>query len=165
MNVHPRKLEKFKRRLQNVLDQQDLQAHRTVIQQLSDDMAIDPIDCSAALLFINQPHLFQSPKETPPPIVKTSNFRNVRYRLDIGTQHHVTEEQLLAVLIEESGVDKKRISRIDMRDTYTLVDLPDGMPADIFQLLREATVGDRQLNIKRCKPNRRRSKEIKKTND
>lgn len=170
MNVHPRKLEKLKKRLQHVLNQQDLQTHRALIQQLSSDMTIDPIDCAAALLFISQPRLFQHPKDQeepqpPLPIFKPPLYRNVRYRLDIGRKHDVTEEQLLAVLIEESGVDRKRISRVDMRDTYTLVDLPDGMPADIFQLLREATVGDRQLNIKRCKPNRRKFKEFKPANE
>ena len=91
--------------------------------------------------------------------------RNVRYRLDVGTQHQITEEQLLTVLIEESGVDRKRISRVNMREAYTLVDLPDGMPADIFQLLREATVGGRQLKIKRVKSNRRKIQELKQNAD
>ena len=171
MHAHPRKLEKLKKRLQHVLSQQNLQDHRTVIQQLSSDLAIDTIDCAAALLFIGQPHLFQIPKErenrlqTPPAIFKTPSYRNVRYRLDVGTHHDISEEQLLDVLIEESGVDRKRIARVDMRDTYTLVDLPDGMPADIYQILSEATVGNRRLNIKRVKPNRRKFKDGKRGND
>lgn len=170
MNVHPRKLEKLKKRLQHALNQQNLQAHRAVIQQLSGEMAIDAIDCAAALLFISQPHLFQSPQEleeikTPPPIFKSPTYRNVRYRLDVGTHHKISEEQLIAVLIEESGVDRKRIERVDMRETYTLVDLPEGMPADIFQLLSEAAVAGRPLNIKRVKPNRRKFRDIKRPND
>ncbi len=169
MHVHPRKLEKLKKRLQHILSRQDLEAHRTVIQQLGCELSKDAIDCAAALLFLNQPHLFQKQQEEntstqpPPSVFKTPVYRNVRYRLDVGTLHGISEEQLLAVLIEESGVDKKRITRVDMRDTYTLVDLPDGMPADIFQLLSEATVGNRRLNIKRLKSNRRKFKDIKRT--
>jgi ATP-dependent RNA helicase DeaD len=59
------------------------------------------------------------------------------------------------VLVEESGVDRKRIGKIDIRHNYTLVELPDGMPADIFQLLSDASIADRRLAIKRVKPNRR----------
>lgn len=160
MLPHPRKVEKLKKRLQHAL-KHNLESHRAVIQQLSTDLAIDTLECAATLLFISQPHLFQIPpeqEEQKPEIqpIKTPNYRTVRYRLDVGTSHRIDQEQLLAVLIEESGVDKKRIARVDMRDTYTLIDLPDGMPADIFQLLNEATVAGHKLNIKRVKPNRRK---------
>lgn len=170
MHVHPRKLEKLKNRLQHVLNQQNLQAHRTVIEQISSEMMTNPIDCAAALLFISQPHLFQHPKAQEPlktliPPFKSPIYRNVRYRLDVGSRHQITEEQLLTVLIEESGVDRKRISRVDMRETYTLVDLPDGMPADIFQLLSEAMVEGHRLNIKRVKRSRRKLREFKHSND
>ncbi len=170
MQADPRKLEKLKKRLQTVLSQQNLQAHRAVLEQFDQENAIDPIDCAAALLFISQPHLFQQPKHkeaitTLIPSFKAPIYRNVRYRLDVGTQQQISEEQLLAVLIEESGVDRKRIGRIDMRETYTLVDLPDGMPADIFQLLSEAKLGGRQLNIKRVKSNRRKFRDNKRAND
>ena len=156
MQAHPRKLEKLKKRIQHVLKQQDLQSHRTVIEQITCELAINPVDCASALLFIGQPHLFQNPKvkESPKTLIppfKPAINRNVRYRLDVGSRHQITEEQLLMVLINESGVERKRISHVDMRETYTIVDLPDGMPADIFQLLNEATVEGRRLNIKRVK--------------
>ena len=161
MQAHPRKFEKLKKRLQHLLKQQNLESHRALIQQINSELAIDSFDCAAALLYIGQPHLFQNPPEPEQPKIqaptlKTPQYRNVRYRLDVGTSHQIDQEQLLSVLIEESGVDRKRITRVDMRDTYTLIDLPDGMPADIFQLLTEATVGGRKLNIKRLKPNRRK---------
>lgn len=171
MHVHPRKLEKLKKRLQQVLAQENLQAHRQVIQQINTDLDIDPIDCAATLLYISQPHLFQVAAEPEiaraplPPVFKAPNYRNVRYRLDVGKNHRIDQEQLLAILVEESGVDRKRIARIDMRDSYTLVDLPDGMPADIFQLLSEATVQGHPLNIKRIKPNRRKFRDPKRANE
>ncbi len=172
MHVHPRKLEKLKKRLQHIFNQQDLRAHREIIQQISSELSIDVTDCAAALLLINQPHLFQiqQPRvlpqnQTPPSIFQAPVYRSVRYRLDIGTQHNISEEQILAVLIEESGVDRKRITKLDMRESYSLIDLPDGMPADIFQILSEAKVGGRRLNIKRIKSNRRKFKEGKRVNE
>ncbi len=165
MHVHPRKLEKLKKRLQNVLSRESLDAYRNLIGSLSDDLMTSPSDCAAALLFITQPHLFQAPsteaRETLPSAFKPPVYRTVRYRLNVGSQHQVSEEQVLAVLIEESGVDRKRIARLDMRDTYTLVDLPDGMPADIFQLLTEASIAGHRLQIRRVKSNRRKFKDNK----
>lgn len=161
MPVHPRKLEKLNKRLQNVLKQANIESHRAVIQRISADLNIDLIDCAAALLYISQPHLIQNtiPQELQKPIAVTPvSNRNVRYRLDVGCQHNIDPEQLLAVIIEESGVDRNRITRLEIRDNYTLVDLPDGMPADIFQLLSEAHIGEHRLNIKRVKPNRRKLK-------
>jgi hypothetical protein len=131
---------------------------------LSAQLGFSALDFAAALLFVYKPDgdTLNNSAQT----VNTNNlrsrttFRSVRYRLDVGSQHNVCKEQIQAVLIEESGVDKKRIGRIDIRHNYTLVELPDGMPADIFQLLSEATVADRKLALKRVKSNRRRPREV-----
>lgn len=170
MTVQPRKLDKLKKRLQHVLKQENLQTHRAIAQQLSDETAADTsLDLAAALIFISQPHLVQrsAAQETllpPPSLVKPPIYRTVRYRLAVGSQHNVSDEQLIELLVQESGVDRKRIGRLIIRDTYTLVDLPDGMPADIFQLLSEAQIAGRQLNIKRVKPNRRKLRDNKRLN-
>lgn len=166
MHVQPRKLDKLKKRLQLVLKHENLESHRAVIEQSSSELGITPLDYAAALLHISQPHLFQAataPEETipPPRPLKSPNFRNVRYHLSIGANHKIDQEQLLKVLIAESGVDRKRITRVDIRDNYTLIDLPDGMPADIFQILNEATIGDHPLKIRRVKPNRKKLRETK----
>lgn len=161
MPAHPRKLEKLNKRLQNILKQTNIEPQRAIIRKISADLNIDLLDFAAALLCISQPHLIQNTHQPGPQksiAALPTNNRNVRYRLDVGSCHNIEPEELLAVIIEESGVDKNRITRLDMRDSYTLVDLPDGMPADIFQLLSEANVGECKLNIKRVKPNRRKLK-------
>ena len=174
MQIHHRKLDKLKKRLQKALEQPNLQWYRNVIQQLSSNLDIEALDCAASLLLISQPHLFQNPQPTGtpdissnslPPTPKIATHRNVRYRLDVGAQHQVDREQLLALIIEESGVDRKSIARTDIRDTYTLVDLPEGMPADIFQLLSEATLNGHALNIKRVKSNRKKFRGARRGND
>jgi len=159
------KPDKLKKRLQQTLKQEKLGAQRDFVQRLQDELGIEPLDCAAALLHICFPRLLPHRSKEPAPqpaAVKTSPaFKNVRYRLDVGSLHHVNKEALLTVLVEESGVDRKRINYLDIRDTYTLVDLPDGMPADIFQLLSEATIGEHRLNIKRVRSNRKRFREGK----
>ena len=171
MFAHPRKLEKLQKRLEQILHQESLQAQRNVIKRLSDELQVNAADCAAALLYISQPHLFENKRDQEEPApprpqsVRQPNPKSVRYRLDVGSKHQINQEQLLAVLIEESGVDRKRIARLEMRESYTLVDLPDGMPADIFQLLSEATVNGHPLSIKRLKPNRKKFRDNRRGND
>lgn len=151
--------------LQALIGQHTLHAEQALIQTWIQQLNIEPIQCAAALLNMQQVGKLPKPVvvvsasavSKPPRSVK---HRLVRYRLDVGSQHQVTREQLQALLIQESGVDRKRIGRIDIRDLHTVVELPDGMPADIFQILFETTLAGRQLAIKRIKPNRRfKSKE------
>lgn len=160
MNVHPNRLEKLNKRLRIAIDKNQLDHYRIVVEKSVDDLGVDLIDLASALLQITHPHLLQqatAPVEAPqtPTHSKVIQYRNVRYRLDVGSLHGIKDDELLALLVEESGVDKKRIGRLEIRDSYSLVDLPEGMPADIFQLLSETTINGQRLNIKRIKPNRK----------
>lgn len=158
--VDSQQIDPLEKQLLQILGEQELSAQRGRIESISARLNVSLLDCAAALLFLNQP-------QTASPAVssrlasresKNRHYRFVRYRLDVGSQHNVLMEQIQSVLIEESGVDVKRIGKIDIRHNYTLVELPDGMPADIFQLLSEAVIGGRKLAIKRVKPNRRAGK-------
>ena len=150
-------LEVLEKRLAQVIAEQNLDTQREMIQKTIAKLNVSSLDYAAALVFLMQ-ELADDSLKTPDSAAKEqvkNHYRFVRYRLDVGSQHNVAKEQIQAVLIEESGVDKKRIGRIDIRQNYTLVELPDGMPADIFQLLSEATIGERKLAIKRVKSSRR----------
>jgi len=78
-------------------------------------------------------------------------IKMVRYRLDVGCKHQVTSEELKKILIEESGVDKNNINNINIRGDYTLVELPDEMPQDIFLHLKSVEIKQHKLDIKRVK--------------
>ncbi|WP_333874912.1 DbpA RNA binding domain-containing protein [Methylobacter sp.] len=95
------------------------------------------------------------PSET---VITQPSIKMVRYRLDVGSQHQVTSEELKKVLIEESGVDKNNINNINIQRDYTLVELPDEMPQDIFLHLKSVEIKQRKLDIKRVKArNKKRS--------
>ncbi|TAN67797.1 MAG: hypothetical protein EPN17_10520 [Methylobacter sp.] len=79
------------------------------------------------------------------------SIKMVRYRLDVGCKHQVTSEELKKVLIEEAGVDKNNINIINIQGDYTLVELPDEMPQDIFLHLKSVEIKQHKLDIKRVK--------------
>ncbi|MEO7387291.1 MAG: DEAD/DEAH box helicase [Gammaproteobacteria bacterium] len=71
----------------------------------------------------------------------------VRYRLAVGHAHGVKPGNIVGAIANEAGVDSKRIGRVDIRDDFTLVDLPSGMPDDVLQHLKSVWVVGQQLRI------------------
>jgi hypothetical protein len=141
----------LKKRLHAILQSQCLDSQRLLITALAADLQVDLLDCAAALLHLNQttnntPAVSEAKTSLPPMLLKM-----VRYRLDVGLTHHVTVEELKKVLVEESGVDKNNIHNISIRNLYTLIELPDAMPADIFLHLKSVEINRQKLNIKRVK--------------
>jgi len=146
------KEEKLKNNLKTILAQEDLKLHQELIAHLSAQLGVSILDCAAALSFLNQHNESKyTAKKTTGLTKGLAKVKTVRYRLDVGRKHLVSLDEIKNVLIEVSGVDRKRIGRLDIRNYYTLVDLPDGMPADIFQLLAETELHNQKLNVKRIK--------------
>jgi hypothetical protein len=93
-------------------------------------------------------------QEINPPVlsvISQAHIKMVRYRLDIGKEHQLTLDMLKQVLVEESGVDKNNIGNVKIQDFYTLIDLPDEMPLDIFQHLKTVEINQQKLDIRRVK--------------
>ena len=90
-------------------------------------------------------------------VIELPGIKMVRYRLDVGCKHQITLEELKKVLIDESGVDKNYI-KISIQGDYTLVELPDEMPQDIFLHLKSVEIKEHKLDIRRVKArNKKRS--------
>jgi len=156
------KEESLKKSLKTLLSHNELKLHRQLLERLSKEMHVSVLDCAAALSLLTQQGIFAKDKPGATnrsaqleQLAVSSKQKLVRYRLDIGRKHKVSLDEIRKVLVEVSGVDKKGIGHIDIRNFYTLVDLPDGMTADIFQLLSETEVNEQRLNIKRVKYQRR----------
>ena len=55
----------------------------------------------------------------------------------------------------EAELESRYIGRIDIRDDHSLVDLPEGMPREILELLKKVWVSGQQLKIRRADDERR----------
>jgi len=67
----------------------------------------------------------------------------------VGYNHDVKPGNIVGAIANEAGVDGDRIGHIEIYNDYSLVDLPVGMPRDIYMDLKKARVCGRQLNISR----------------
>ena len=70
-----------------------------------------------------------------------------RFRVEVGYDHGVKPGNIVGAIANEAGLDSKMIGQIEIFDGYSVVDLPDGMPKDVFQDLQKAWVCQQQLKI------------------
>jgi ATP-dependent RNA helicase DeaD len=69
------------------------------------------------------------------------------YRIEVGHQHGVSPREIVGAIANESGLEGRYIGRIDIHDDHSLVDLPKGMPNEVFQHLKRVYVRGQALRI------------------
>jgi ATP-dependent RNA helicase DeaD len=73
-----------------------------------------------------------------------------RYRIEVGREHGVQPKNIVGAIANEAGLESRYIGRIEIHDTFSLLDLPEGMPRDVYKHLRNVWVCGRELDIKRA---------------
>lgn len=73
--------------------------------------------------------------------------RMVSYRLEAGDSHGVKPGDIVGALANEAGIEVEYIGHIDICDDYSTVELPDGMPKEIFQHLQKVRVRHQAMKL------------------
>ncbi|GLQ96016.1 DEAD/DEAH box helicase [Dyella mobilis] len=69
------------------------------------------------------------------------------YRIEVGHEHGVKPGNIIGAIANEAGLESQFIGRLSIRGDYSLIDLPDGMPAETFQHLKKVWVNQQMLHI------------------
>jgi ATP-dependent RNA helicase DeaD len=69
------------------------------------------------------------------------------YRIEVGHEHGVKPGNIVGAIANEAGLESQYIGRLSIRDHYSLIDLPDGMPKEVFEHLKKVWVVQQQLRI------------------
>ena len=158
-NTQDEKKKRLTDQLQGIVSSKNLDNQRVLVNAIAAELDITVMDCAAALLSLyeaspNNARQAHNDKQTlcEMPESQASGIRLVRYRLDVGLQHKVTLADIKRILVEESGVDIKNIANVRIQESYTLIDLPDEMPQEIFHHLKIVEINQQRLDIRRVKP-------------
>jgi ATP-dependent RNA helicase DeaD len=81
----------------------------------------------------SRPHATESGKRT--------------YRIEVGHEHGVKPGNIIGAIANEAGLESQYIGRLSIRGDYSLIDLPDGMPAETFEHLKKVWVNQQSLRI------------------
>jgi ATP-dependent RNA helicase DeaD len=72
-----------------------------------------------------------------------------RFRIEIGRVHGVQPGNIVGAIANEAGLDGQHIGRIAIEEDHSFVDLPVGMPREVFHDLKKVWVCGLQLRISR----------------
>jgi ATP-dependent RNA helicase DeaD len=72
------------------------------------------------------------------------------FRIEVGHMHGVQPGNIVGAIANEADLESKYIGRIDIRDDYSLVDLPEGMPRELMEHLKKVRISGQALRIQRA---------------
>ncbi|MFT7299598.1 MAG: ATP-dependent RNA helicase DeaD [Porticoccus sp.] len=67
---------------------------------------------------------------------RNDDIEMVTYRMEVGKNHGVMPKDIVGAIANEAGIESQHIGRIKLEDDFSTVDLPDGMPKEIFNHLK-----------------------------
>ncbi len=70
-----------------------------------------------------------------------------RYRIEVGQKHGLQPKDVVGAIANEAGLESRHIGSINIDHDYSLVDLPFGMPNNIFHLLKKTWVKSQRMSI------------------
>ncbi len=180
--VNAKRVDLFKQRVVSRVAEGDLDFMRDLIGQLQQEHEISAQDIAAALAHMSlggQPLLMEkTPRKARStdrpehsggdrgfergrrePRRREVDPDNELFRIEVGHEHGVKPGNIVGAIANEAGIDVKNIGRVAIHDDYSEVELPKGMPREIFEELKKAWVCGQRLNISRAshggKSNRR----------
>jgi len=173
--INDKRIIQFKQRITDTLASEDLSFFSDLIEEYQQEHNVPGEEIAAALahllqgdtpfLLKNQPkqkeknsrHKDRNDGERKPRKERdrsTSSRKDskpeegmIRYRLEVGNNHDVRPGNIVGAIANEAGIDSQYIGRISIRDDHSLVDLPEGMPKEVFNDLKKAWVSGQRLNI------------------
>ena len=77
-----------------------------------------------------------------------------RFRIEVGLAHGVKPGNIVGAIANEAEIDSEYIGRIEIFDDYSTVDLPEGMPKEVFKHLKVVWVSGQRLQISRLNRSR-----------
>jgi ATP-dependent RNA helicase DeaD len=171
--INNKRIDKFKQRISDTLENEDLALFSRLIEQYQQEHDVPALAIAAALAQLSQgdgPFLLQhkphqgadrnwQKDERPTRDKKGLKQRSrndgppseglERFRISVGHDHGVMPGNIVGAIANEADIEGRHIGRINIYDDYTLIDLPAGMPKETFNALKSVWVAGQKLNIVR----------------
>ncbi|MCK5662624.1 MAG: DbpA RNA binding domain-containing protein, partial [Thiotrichaceae bacterium] len=174
--INNARISRFKQRITDVLTTEELSFFSQLIEQYQTEHDVPAVEIAAALAMISQgstPLLLKDiPKRSRSSRQdergrgrdradrdrgnkpkrsrdggRNSDIKMELYRIEVGNSHGVKPGNIVGAIANETGIDGDHIARIKIEENYSTVELPAGMPKELFQELKKVRVAGQQLNI------------------
>ncbi|HEY5851609.1 MAG TPA: DEAD/DEAH box helicase [Lysobacter sp.] len=99
----------------------------------------------------HEPHAHEPRQhETREPRERGPEVGMETFRIEVGHSHGVKPGNIVGAIANEAELESRFIGRIDIRDDFSLIDLPEGMPREVMDHLKRVRVAGQQLRIARA---------------
>jgi ATP-dependent RNA helicase DeaD len=71
----------------------------------------------------------------------------VTYRIEVGRNDDVSPKNIVGAIANEADIDAQFIGHITLHDDHSTVDLPEGMPKELFDHLYKVRVCQKPLKL------------------
>ena len=175
--VNNKRIADFKQKITDTLAGGETTFMQNLVEQYRDEHDVPALEIAAALAKMSigdKPLLLAAEKERPArqsredrPERYSKNDRpqrdrkprnrslpeldsdKERYRIEVGHEHDVKPGNIVGAIANEAGLAGEHIGHISIEQSYSLIDLPAGMPRDIFMDLKKVRVCGRPMKITR----------------
>jgi ATP-dependent RNA helicase DeaD len=173
--VNQQRVARFKERIADAVKSGEGDRFRSLLEQMEREHNIPAIEMAAALasllqgsaplLLASRPDAPQTApadrKESAGPKASRKDSARTRgprsddqpametFRIEVGHVHQVQPGNIVGAIANEAGVEGRHIGRIEIHDDHSFVDLPAGMPKEIFRDLQKVRVRGAELRISR----------------
>ncbi len=183
--INNKRVAKFNQRITDRIAAEDLGFFTNLIEQYCHEHDVPALDAAAALasmvqgetplLLSNKPEKTRSHEDREGSGRERSSERErgpvkrrgkseaygdegkERYRLEVGSEHGVKAGNILGAILNEVGLDPESVGHISINEAYSTVELPQGMPDNVFHELRKVRVCGRQLRLTKMEDQERES--------
>ncbi len=171
--INNKRIAKFKQNISDTLASDDLQLYRDILEQFQFEHNVPALDVASALSKLlrgdtplllkketkkesfkkSEKERFKNDRPRKKKRTKDERFLNPieagmeRYRIEVGHEHKVKPGNIVGAIANEAEIESKHIGRINIFDEYSVVDLPEGMPKEILQHLKNTYVAGRKIHI------------------
>jgi len=165
--INEQRVNNFKQRITDTLDNQELAIFEELILDYQKEHEIDAFKISSALALmaqgteplllnekeINQASFDEKNKNKISISVHADSLKDNpaikmrRYRVAVGRQDNIKPGNVLGAIANEAEISSEFIGAIQIFQDFTTVDLPDEMPKETLQILKNTRVFDKKLNI------------------
>ena len=165
--INEQRVVNFKNRITDTLNNQELAIFEELILTYQKEHEIDPFKIASALALmaqgteplllnekeINQASLDKGNKSklsvsiNADPLKDNPSIQMRRYRIAVGHKDNIKPGNVLGAIANEAEISSAFIGAIQIYEDFTTVDLPDEMPKETLQILKNTRVFDKKLNI------------------
>ncbi len=163
--VNAQRIARFKARIEETMSDERVAFFSELMAEYLEETEASPgLVCAALALMAqgDQPLLVQDlPKHAPSERAERDEDQErpgrsrdrqpepgmERYRIEVGHKHGAKPGHIVGAIANEAEIEGSSIGRIEIFEYFSLVDLPEGMPSEIFEILQRTRVMDRELRL------------------